>query len=205
MHTVRSGGCGAPAQHHFSPAPEHDRPQLTSDESWRGCGLLAALCCVRWEVKLSLRVGKSVRRLGSIDAERPCSLKALLHASLIAPCTLALGLALSDLLAVDRPGPRAEGALPKKSVLSLIYCRFNILDLSMPLSILNFWAKPAEGDEATRRWAKTAALLTHAGRGPEGRRRPSGVDQLRGWQRQPLARQKSTSGHLSHGHLKAAA
>jgi hypothetical protein len=41
VHTVRSVGCGAPVQCHFSPARAHDSRHLTSDESWRGCGLLA--------------------------------------------------------------------------------------------------------------------------------------------------------------------
>jgi hypothetical protein len=84
VHTVLSGGCGAPVQSHFSPATVHDRRQLTRDESWRGCGLLAALYRVRWGVKLSLRVDKSVHRLDSIDANRPCPLKALPHASPVA-------------------------------------------------------------------------------------------------------------------------
>src|SRR5882724_1486096 len=35
-------------------------------------------------MELSIRLDKSVNRLDEIDAERPCSLKTLLHASLIA-------------------------------------------------------------------------------------------------------------------------
>jgi hypothetical protein len=46
------------------------------------------------------------------------------------------------------PGPLPVGALPKKSVLSLIYCRFNVLNLSIPLSILIFWAKPPVRERA---------------------------------------------------------
>ena len=41
MHTVRSVGCVAPVQYHFSLAREHDRRHLTIDEFWRGCGMLA--------------------------------------------------------------------------------------------------------------------------------------------------------------------
>ena len=45
---------------------------------------------MRWEVELSIRLDKSVNRLDAIDAERPCSLKTLLHASLIASTIAAL-------------------------------------------------------------------------------------------------------------------
>jgi hypothetical protein len=45
---------------------------------------VADLYRVRWEVELSSKLDKSVHRLDQIDAERPCSLKTLLHASLVA-------------------------------------------------------------------------------------------------------------------------
>jgi hypothetical protein len=45
---------------------------------------VADLCHVRWEVELRIRLDKSVNRLDEIDAERPCSLKTLLHAPLLA-------------------------------------------------------------------------------------------------------------------------
>jgi len=59
--------------------------------------------------------------------------------------------------------------------------------------------------EATQRWNKIAELLTHGGRDPNWRRRPSVLDQLRGWKRQPLARNAANSGNVSHSNLKAAA
>jgi Transposase DDE domain len=43
---------------------------------------------VRWEAELSIQWDKSVHRLDQIDAERPCSVKTLLHASLIASMPL---------------------------------------------------------------------------------------------------------------------
>jgi len=62
-----------------------------------------------------------------------------------------------------------------------------------------------KGAEAQRRWDKIAALLTHAGRDPNWRRRPSVLDQLRGWKRQPLARKKANKRHANHQNLKATA
>jgi hypothetical protein len=62
-----------------------------------------------------------------------------------------------------------------------------------------------QGEEATRRWDKIAALLTHGGRDPNGRRRPSVFEQLRGWKRPPMPRKKGRGGAVRHGHIKAAA
>ena len=51
---------------------------------------VADLYRVRWEVELRIKLDKSVHRLDAIDAERPCSLKTLLQASLIASTMAAL-------------------------------------------------------------------------------------------------------------------
>jgi hypothetical protein len=42
--------------------------------------------------------------------------------------------------------PLPAGALPKKSIFRLIYCRFNALNLSISLSDSTFWAKPPTGE-----------------------------------------------------------
>ena len=63
-----------------------------------------------------------------------------------------------------------------------------------------------KGAEATQRWNKIGQLLrARSGRDPNWRRRPSVLDQLRGWRRSPLARKGTNSGDVSHGNLKAAA
>jgi len=62
-----------------------------------------------------------------------------------------------------------------------------------------------KGVEAQRRWDKIAALLTHSGKDPNWRRRPSILDQLHGWKRQPRARKKANSRDVNNGNLKAAA
>jgi hypothetical protein len=43
-------------------------------------------------------------------------------------------------------GSLPEGALPKKSILRLISCRLNALNLAILLSILTLWAKLPEGE-----------------------------------------------------------
>jgi putative transposase len=158
---------------------------------------VADLYRVRWEVELSIRLDKSVNRLDAIDSERPCSLKALLHASLIAS-TIAAILAHTHNLKTrpQQPGaPRTEAPLhPRRLALQLAVSCQSIAQ-----------AFDLKGVEAQRRWDKIAALLTYSGKDPNWRRRPSVLDQLRGWKRQPIARKKANSGDLSNGNVKAAA
>jgi putative transposase len=152
---------------------------------------------VRWEVELSIRLDKSVNRLDAIDAERPCSLKTLLHASLIAS-TIAAILAHTHNVQTRPPqagAPRTEAPLhPRRLALQLAVSCQSIAQ-----------AFELQGAEATQRWHKIAELLTHAGRDPNWRRRPSILDQLRGWKRQPLTRKEANSGDVTTGNLMVAA
>jgi putative transposase len=153
---------------------------------------VADLYRVRWEVELSMKLDKSVHRLDQIDAERPCSVRTLLHASLIASIIAAL-LAHSHNVQ-SRPSqeglPRTEAPLhPRRLALQLAVSCQSIAQ-----------AFDLKGAAAKRRWQQIAELLTHSGKDPNWRRRPSVLDQLRGWKRQPGARKPA-----NHRHLKAAA
>ena len=158
---------------------------------------VADLYRVRWEVALSIRLDKSLHRLDEIDAERPCSLKTLLHASLMASTIAALLAHTHHLQTCPTQAgqPRMEAPLhPRRLALQLaVSCQ------SMAQAF------DLKGVEAQRRWDKIAALLTHSGKDPNWRRRPSVLDQLRGWKRQPIARKGAHGGDASHGNLKAAA
>jgi putative transposase len=158
---------------------------------------VADLYRVRWEVELSIRLDKSVHRLDASDTERPCSLKTLLHASLIASTIAALLAHTHN--GQTRPqeagAPRTEAPLhPRRLALQLAVSCQSIAQV--------FELTEAE---ATQRWNKIAALLTHSGKDPNWRRRPSVLDQLRGWKRQPIARKKGNSGDVSPRNLKTAA
>jgi hypothetical protein len=50
---------------------------------------------------------------------------------------------------------------------------------------------------AKRRGPQLAAWLTDSGRDPNGRRRPSGLDQLRAWNRQPVTQRQTNRRHLN--------
>jgi putative transposase len=149
---------------------------------------VADLYRVRWEVELSIKLDKSVHRLDEVDSERPCSLKTLLHASLIAS-TIAALLAHTHHLQTRPPqagAPRTEAPLhPRRLALQLAVSCQSIAQ-----------AFDLQGSEATQRWDKIAALLTHSGKDPNWRRRPSVLDQLRGWKRQPVVHRQSSQHHL---------
>jgi hypothetical protein len=149
---------------------------------------VADLYRVRWEVELSIRLDKSVNRLDAIDAERPCSLKTLLHASLMAS-TIAAILAHTHNLKTHPPqagAPRTEAPLHPR-----------LLALQLAVSCQSIaQAFDLKGTVAKRQWNKIAALLTQSGKDPNWRRRPSVLDQLRGWKRQPVIRKKDSQHHL---------
>jgi hypothetical protein len=142
----------------------------------------------RWEVELSSKWDTSVHRLDEVDSERPCSLKTRLHASLIAS-TIAALLAHPHHLQTRPPqagAPRTEAPLhPRRLALQLAVSCQSIAQ-----------AFDLQGSEATQRWDKIAALLTHSGTDPHWRRRPSVFDQLRGWKRQPGVHRQSSQHHL---------
>ncbi len=149
---------------------------------------VADLYRVRWEVELSIRLDKSVHRLDTVDSERPCSLKTLLQASLIAS-TIAALLAHTHNLQTRPPqadAPRTEAPLhPRRLALQrAVSCQ----------SIAQ--AFDLQGAEAMQRWDRIAALLTHSGTDPNWRRRPSVFDQLRGWKRQSVVRKQTKRPNL---------
>jgi hypothetical protein len=149
---------------------------------------VADLSRVRWEVERRIRLDQSVPRLDAIDAERPCSLKTLLHASRMAS-TIAAILAHTHHLKTPPPqagAPRAEAPLHPR-----------LLALQLAVSCQSMaQAFDLRGTAAKRQWDKIAALLTHSGKDPNWRRRPSVLDQLRGWKRQPVVRKKNSQHHL---------
>jgi hypothetical protein len=154
---------------------------------------VADLYRVRWEVELSIRLDTSVHRLDEVASERPCSLKTLLHASRIASMIAAL-LAHTHHRQTRPPqegAPRSEAPLhPRRFALQLVVSCQTIAQ-----------ASDLKGIEAMRRWQQIADVLTHSGRDPNWRRRPSVLDQLRGWKRQPAGGNKPTAA-ISRQRLK---
>jgi putative transposase len=113
---------------------------------------VADLYRVRWEVDLRITLDKSGPRLDQSDAERPCSLKPLVPASLLASTSAAV-LAHQHHL---NPHPREAGAPRTEAPLHP-----RLLALQRAVSC-RFIAQAFElqGTAAKRRWDKSAALLT---------------------------------------------
>jgi hypothetical protein len=115
-------------------------------------------------------------------------LKTLLHAALIAS-TIAALLAPTHHLQTRPPqagAPRTEAPLHPRL-------------LAWPLAVSCQFIAQAfalQGSEAMQRWDKIAALLTHSGKDRNWRRRPSVLDQRRGWKRQPVTHRQSSQHHL---------
>jgi hypothetical protein len=177
--------------------PKGDGFFLTNVPPRIGPRQVADLYRGRWEVELSIRLDTSVNRLDAIDTERPCSLKTLLHASLIAS-TMAALLAHTHHVQTrpqEAGAPRTEAPLhPRRLALQLaVSCQSmaQVFELTEA--------------EATQRGNKIAAWLTQSGKDPNWRRRPSVLDQLRGWKRQPLARKQGHNGDVSQRNFKTAA
>src|SRR6267142_4866288 len=158
---------------------------------------VADLYRVRWEVELSIKLDKSVHRLDQVDAERPCALKTRLHASLMASSIAALLAHTHHMKTRPQQAgqPRTEAPLhPRRLALQLAVSCQSIAQ-----------AFDLHGIEAEQRWNKIAELLTHTGRDPHWRRRPSVLDQLRGWKRQSIARTEARSKKAAPDNVKAVA
>jgi hypothetical protein len=140
-------------------------------------------------VERRIKVATSGPRLAQLDAERPCAVKTRRQAALLASRIAAL--LAHPHQARRRPPPegtpRTEAPLPpRRLALQLaVSCqsRAQAVDLT--------------GAAATRRWPQSAALLMQSGKDPPGRRRPSLLDQRRGWKRQPVARKRANRDDLN--------
>jgi hypothetical protein len=139
-----------------------------------------------------MKLDQSVHRLNQIDAERPCSVKTLLHASLMASMIAALLAHTHNMQPrpAEAGAPRTEAPLhPRRLALQLAVSCQSIAQ-----------AFDLKGARAKQRWQQIADVLLRSGRDPNWRRRPSVLDQLRGWKRQRVVRPQP-----GRRHLKAAA
>jgi hypothetical protein len=172
--------------------PKGDGVLLTNLPPKVGPRQVADLSRVRWEVELRMKMATSVPRLDQIDAERPCSVKTLLHAARIASMIAALLAHRHHMQTQPSQKGMARTEAPRHPRRLAWHLAVSCQAMAQAFDLT--------GAAAKRRWQPIAAWLTHSGKDPNGRRRPSVLDQLRGWKRQPVARKPA-----HRGHLKAAA
>ncbi|MCI0672012.1 MAG: IS4 family transposase [Myxococcaceae bacterium] len=137
---------------------------------------VATLYRVRWAVELINKLEKGTYRLEEPKGERECSVKALLHASLIA--TFATTLLVHRRRLKTRPksakAPRTHTPLHAHLLALALVGMSHDVARAFGLS----------GADADKHWSHIAS----AGHDPNWRRRPSVLDTQRSYHRQPLQR-----------------
>jgi hypothetical protein len=128
---------------------------------------------IRWEVEMSFKLDKGAYRLDEGKGERTCSIKALLHASLIASILTALLVHKHTLQTrparddAQRTVAPIHQGLVSKCLLQWAYSIARAFEL--------------DGEAADREWDRLAGNLTYAAKDPAWRSNPSVLDQMRGW------------------------
>ena len=139
---------------------------------------------VRWEVELSFKLDKGSYRLDEGKGERTCSIKALLHASLIA--SVLTGILVHKHTLETRPArvgdqrtrPPLHQGLVSKCLLQWAVGIALVFEL--------------EGAAATNRWNQLASALETGASDPNWRSAPSVLDRIRGWGGKPAKRARRT-------------
>jgi len=134
---------------------------------------------VRWEIEMDNKLNKSCFRLDEIGAKSPHTVRALLHASMVSSIIVGL-LAHKHRLAEGTPSKGTTKTRTKPPI--------HPQAMAKMLSIMGRRTSQAllmTGKEADAEWQDIADLLVHVGQDPNWRRRPSVLDELRGWKRKP--------------------
>lgn len=144
-----------------------------------GVQQVAQLYRVRWEIEQDNKLNKSCFQLDQIGAKSPHTVRALLHASMISSTIVCL-LAHRHRLEEGSPAKGRKRTRTKPPI--------HPQAMAKMLAIMGHRISQASlksGKEATAAWNEIASLLVHQGQDPNWRRRPSVIDELRGWKRGP--------------------
>jgi len=138
---------------------------------------VADLCQVRWEIERDNKLDRSCLRLDEIGARTGPTVRALLHASLVASvmvCLLAhqhrLAEAPSPRVGTERKTPPIHAQALARMVSSCAHSIARVVELS--------------GRAAEQEWGWLAELFSRK-TDPNWRRSPSILDQMRGWKVTP--------------------
>lgn len=139
---------------------------------------VADLYRVRWEIESDNKLDESCLNLDQMGARTGPAVRALVHASLVG--SMLVGLLTHHHRRRERPPPRhsaerTSAPLHPQSLARALGCAATSFAQVMEL----------RGEAATRRWQELTHDLEHLGKDPNWRRRPSILDQLRGWRISP--------------------
>lgn len=156
---------------------------LTNAGRHLGPHQIADIYAVRWEIETNNKLDKSSHRLDEIDAKRGAAARAMVHASLISSILVNSIVHTHNRATPTKADVRTRPPLHAGLVARMLATSaFRIAD-----------AFEREGDDATSEWNKLADIIVHTGEDPNWRRRPSVLDQLRGWRAVPTAKRKLSS------------
>jgi hypothetical protein len=123
---------------------------------------------LRWEIEKSNKLDKSDLCLDELDCRKPCSVRAMLYASLLGSCIV------GRLVHADHCALAAQKAAPTRGP---IHARL----LALALASMSTMVSDALADDDPQRWERLAGSLAHCSRDPNWRRRPSVLDRMLGF------------------------
>lgn len=144
---------------------------------------------IRWEIELDNKLDKSCHRLDQVGARTGPAVRALVYASIVASMLVCL---LTHRHRLSEAPPPRKGAERKKPPV-------HAQGVSRMLGIAAGSVARAfelRGRAAEKEWEHIASLLNHE-TDPNWRRRPSILDQMRGWRVSPGAPRKGRAGRAS--------
>lgn len=138
---------------------------------------VADLYRVRWEIELDNKLDKSCHRLDQIGARTGPAVRALVYASIIASILVCLIVHRHRLSEAPPPRKGAERTKPP------IHAQ-GVARMIAVAAVSIARAFELTGDAADKEWEHFASLFRHE-TDPNWRRRPSILDQMRGWRISP--------------------
>ncbi len=133
---------------------------------------------IRWEIEANNKLDKSCLRLDEITARTGHSVRALVHAALVSATLVCL---IAHKHRLGEKGPRRKGTERKTPPIHPQMMARQIGHSAPRIAA----ALALTGKQADEQWNLIARVLEHQGRDPNWRRRPSVLDQLRGWRISP--------------------
>lgn len=145
---------------------------------------VADLYRVRWEIESDNKLDKSCHQLDKIQARTGPAVRALVHASIVASVMICLHAHHHRLR--ETPPPRRNAERTKPPIHPQLLARAMVLASPRISSAMEL-----KGKAAKEEWDRIAVILEHQAKDPNWRRRPSTLDQLRGWKIKPKKSRKS--------------
>lgn len=162
---------------------------LTNLAPKRAPRTVADLYRVRWEIELDNKLDKSCHRLDQVGARTGPAVRALVYASIIASILVCLITHRHRLSEAPPPHKGAERTTPpihaQGLARTLVFAAISVAR-----------AFELTGVAADKEWDRLAGIFRHE-TDPNWRRRPSILDQMRGWRTSPGAPRKAQAARAS--------